>query len=114
MDGDEDGVGEDEDGMGMMVVGESREAPGGGTGSCSSSNKNHSPSIESRRHKLFDEEESQRRRLNNGRAMSWRRHDDILGPTTSMAVKFDESCRILFPLNFLCFNIFYWVYYLYY
>ena len=32
----------------------------------------------------------------------------------SYALKFDESCRILFPLNFLCFNIFYWWYYLYY
>ena len=32
----------------------------------------------------------------------------------SMGVRIDEACRVLFPLNFLCFNIFYWWYYLYY
>ena len=32
----------------------------------------------------------------------------------SLGVQIDESCRILFPVNFLAFNIFYWWYYLYY
>lgn len=32
----------------------------------------------------------------------------------SLAIRIDEACRVLFPLNFLCFNIFYWFYYLYY
>lgn len=36
------------------------------------------------------------------------------GAQVSMGVRIDEACRILFPLNFLCFNIFYWWYYLYY
>ena len=64
--------------------------------------------------KLFDEEETRpRKRLVNGRVNGGLDEDDILGPTTSMAVRFDESCRILFQLYFLCFNIFYWVYYLY-
>ncbi len=31
----------------------------------------------------------------------------------SLGLRVDEACRILFPLNFLCFNIFYWWYYLY-
>ncbi|XP_040582791.1 glycine receptor subunit beta-type 4-like [Lepeophtheirus salmonis] len=41
--------------------------------------------------------------------------DQIKGYTSArIGVKIDESCRILFPLNFLIFNIFYWTYYLYY
>lgn len=32
----------------------------------------------------------------------------------SLGVRVDESCRILFPLNFLGFNVLYWWYYLYY
>eukprot|EP00094_Tigriopus_californicus_P005255 TCALIF_05065-PA protein Name:"Similar to GLRA2 Glycine receptor subunit alpha-2 (Homo sapiens)" AED:0.17 eAED:0.17 QI:0/0.71/0.62/0.87/0.57/0.75/8/331/433 len=32
----------------------------------------------------------------------------------SCGIRFDESCRVLFPSLFICFNIFYWWYYLYY
>ncbi len=31
----------------------------------------------------------------------------------SVGLRVDEACRVLFPLNFLCFNILYWWYYLY-
>lgn len=31
----------------------------------------------------------------------------------SCGIRFDESCRVLFPFLFMCFNIFYWWYYLY-
>jgi len=34
--------------------------------------------------------------------------------TLSLGLKVDEACRVLFPLNFLIFNVLYWWYYLVY